>query len=232
MVKPLAACRLYAFVDTAYLRGRSPERVVMDLCDGGADLIQLRAKGARLGEVAGLARSLVALTDRAGVGFVVNDHWLVACEVRAQFCHLGQEDFFGAGYTHVSELGQDLAGPRPWAEGIGAEGSASPRIGLSTHAPDQALRAMAAGAAYIAIGPVYATPTKREAKPVTLDYVRWAAEHCHVPWFAIGGINLSNLDDVLAAGARRVCVVSGILGLPDVGRACRAIKERLESRAI
>ena len=64
------------------------------------------------------------------------------------------------------------------------------RIGLSTHSPEQAKRALAAGPDYIAIGPVYATGTKPMAKPVTLEYVRWAAANVNIPWFAIGGINL------------------------------------------
>jgi thiamine-phosphate pyrophosphorylase len=67
------------------------------------------------------------------------------------------------------------------------------------------------------------------ARAVTLDYVRWAAAHVGVPWFAIGGITLQNLDDVLAAGARRICVVSAILNAPDIAKACRAFKDRLAS---
>jgi thiamine-phosphate pyrophosphorylase len=98
---------------------------------------------------------------------------------------------------------------------------------LSSHAPEQAERAVAAGAAYVAIGPVYATGTKPSARPVTLEYVRWATAHVSIPWFAIGGINLQNLDDVLAAGARRICVVSAILNAPDLVQACQAFKARL-----
>ena len=101
---------------------------------------------------------------------------------------------------------------------------------MSTHAPEQAKRALAAGADYLAIGPVYATGTKPTARPVTLDYVRWAAtpqSGVSVPWFAIGGINLENLGDVLAAGASRVCVVSAILKAPDVARACAEFRRRL-----
>ena len=83
------------------------------------------------------------------------------------------------------------------------------------------------GADYLAIGPVYATGTKPTAKPVTLEYVRWAAANVGIPWFAIGGINLENLGDVLAAGARRVCVVSAILNAPDVAKACAEFRRRL-----
>ena len=104
-----------------------------------------------------------------------------------------------------------------------------PQLGLSTHAPEQAERAMAANAAYLAVGPVFATPTKPGRLGVTLDYVRWAAGHIDQPWFAIGGITLDNVDDVLAAGASRICVVSAILNAPNIARACQQFRERLAS---
>jgi thiamine-phosphate pyrophosphorylase len=100
---------------------------------------------------------------------------------------------------------------------------------LSTHTPEQAGRAIAAGPDYIAIGPVFATGTKPGRAPVTLDFVRWAASHVPIPWFAIGGIHPGNLDAVLAAGARRICVVSAILNAPDIAKACQQFKERLAS---
>ena len=105
------------------------------------------------------------------------------------------------------------------------------KIGLSSHAPEQAKRALAAKPAYIAIGPVYATGTKPGAKPVTLDYVRWAAANVSIPWFAIGGINPGNVDEVLATGARGVCVVSAILNAPDISEACRELRRRIVSRS-
>lgn len=211
-MKPLAACKLYAFVDTAYLHGRAPETLAQMLCDGGADLIQLRAKNSSPEEVRRLAERILPVTRKASAGLVINDHLALAQELGAEFCHLGQEDFFDAGHRHVSEV-------RTAESGV--------RIGLSTHAPAQAERALAAAADYIAIGPIYATGTKPTAKPVTLEYVRWAAAHVRVPWFAIGGITLQNLDDVLAAGATRICVVSAILNAPDVAKACREFRERL-----
>jgi thiamine-phosphate pyrophosphorylase len=162
--------------------------------------------------VRGLAQLLFSITRQAGVGLVINDYPEIPSEVGAELCHLGQEDFFGAGYTNVSAL---------------RNSQPTLRIGLSTHAPEQAQRAVAAGADYIAIGPVYPTTTKPQAKPVTLDYVRWAAANVKLPWFAIGGINLNNLDAVLAAGATRICVVSAILNAGDIVTACRKFKERL-----
>jgi thiamine-phosphate pyrophosphorylase len=65
---------------------------------------------------------------------------------------------------------------------------------------------------------------------VTLDYVRWAAANVSIPWFAIGGITLKNLEEVLAAGARRICVVSAILNAPDVAAACREFRRRIENQ--
>jgi thiamine-phosphate pyrophosphorylase len=84
-----------------------------------------------------------------------------------------------------------------------------------------------AGADYVAIGPIYATGTKPTAKPVTLDYVRWAAANVTVPWFAIGGVNLQTLDAVLAAGAKRICVVSAILNAADISKACAEFRQKL-----
>lgn len=212
-MKSLSDCRLYAFVDTAYLHGRDPAEVAQQLCDGEADLIQLRAKTSTPLEILRMAETILPITRRAGARLVINDHLEVARKVGAEFCHLGQEDFFDAGHLSVSEI---------------RESQSEIKIGLSTHAPEQAQRALAAGADYIAIGPVYATGTKPTAKPVTLDYVRWAAANVTIPWFAIGGITLKNLDEVLAAGARRICVVSAILNAPDVAAACAEFRRRLD----
>ncbi len=211
-MKSLSECHLYAFVDTAYLGGRAPDEVTRQLCRGGADLIQLRAKGMSTIEVRQLAELILPITQAEGVGLVINDHLDIALEFGADLCHLGQEDFFGAGFSRVPEL-------RPRGSNL--------LIGLSTHSPTQAQRALEAAADYIAVGPVYSTATKPTAQPVTLDYVRWATANIKIPWFAIGGINLGNVDEVLAAGARRICVVSAILNSSDVAAECRKFKERL-----
>ncbi len=208
-MKPLADCKLYAFVDTAYLNSRTPEFIARQLCEGGADLIQLRAKNSPLEQIRSIAKTILPITQRANVGLVINDHPSVAREIGAELCHLGQEDFFGAGYSTASAVGNGV------------------QIGLSTHSPEQAQKAIAAGADYIAIGPVYATGTKPTAKPVTLEYVRWAAANVQVPWFAIGGINLENMSDVLAAGAQRICVVSAILNSERIAETCRKFKKRI-----
>jgi thiamine-phosphate pyrophosphorylase len=211
-MNPITNCRLYTFVDTAYLHGRAPEVVAQQLCDGGSDIIQLRAKNSSADEIRRMAGNILPITRRAKVALVINDHLKIARAVGAEYCHLGQEDFFDAGFTHVSQLSTI---------------NSQLKIGLSTHAPEQASRALAAGPAYIAIGPIYATNTKPTARPVTLEYVRWAAANVSVPWFAIGGVNLQTIDAVLAAGATRICVVSAILNAPDLAKACAEFRQRL-----
>jgi thiamine-phosphate pyrophosphorylase len=202
-VKPLQECRLYTFVDTAYLRGRDPALVARELCEGGSDLIQLRAKRETREQVKDIVKTILPVTRSANVGLVINDYPEIAQAAGAELCHLGQEDYFDAGIR------------------------AAIPFGLSSHSPEQASRALAARPAYVAVGPVYATDTKPGAKPVTLDYVRWAAANIAQPWFAIGGITLENLDAVLNAGARRICVVSAILKAGNVREACQAFAERL-----
>lgn len=199
-------------MDSAYLGGRDPAELARQLCDGGADLIQWRAKGVPAEEVRRVGERLLPLTRAAGVRLVINDHVDLARDLGAEVCHLGQEDFFEAGHRQVAELRKP--GSRM-------------EFGLSTHAPEQAQRAVAAGPDYIAIGPIFATPTKPGRPPVTLEYVRWAAQNVTLPWFAIGGITLENLDEILAAGATRICVVSAILRAPDVRAACREFRRRM-----
>ncbi|MEI7729470.1 MAG: thiamine phosphate synthase [Verrucomicrobiota bacterium] len=217
LMKAIHECHLYTFVDTAFLHGRTPVDVARQLCEGGSDIIQLRAKNETADQVRRLAEAILPVTRAAGVPLVINDYPQLAAELGAECCHLGQEDFFDTGYRHKHDLLQALPSPSHF------------RLGLSTHQPDQALRALQAAPDYIAIGPVYATGTKPAAKPVTLDYVRWAAKQVPIPWFAIGGIQLTNLPEVLAAGARRICVVSAILNADDITVACRRFRASLDA---
>lgn len=207
-MKPLSECRLYTFIDTAYLGERSPADCARQLCDGGSDIIQLRAKTWGLDKIHRTAEIVLPILAAAGIPLVINDHPEVARAVSAPYCHLGQEDFF-----------DDGPGSWPYGDRV--------RFGLSTHSPNQAERALAARPDYLAIGPVFPTPTKPGRPAVTLEYVRWAARRVEIPWFAIGGINLANVSDVVEAGARRICVVSAILGAQDPVRACQAFRKFL-----
>jgi thiamine-phosphate pyrophosphorylase len=213
-MKPLDQCRLYTFVDLAYLENRSPADIATQLCDGGSDLIQLRAKNLSSDGLRQLAEHILPIVERAGIGLVINDDLQTALDIGAPYCHLGQEDFFEREVTHISQI-------------LPSAGQCE--IGLSSHAPAQAQRAIAAGAAYLGVGPVFSTPTKPEAIPVKLDYVRWAAIHVRIPWFAIGGITLNNVDEVLSAGARRLGVISAILQSPNIAHTCQEFLRHLEA---
>ena len=211
-MKSLADCRLYTFVDSAYLNGRDPADIARQLCDGAADLIQLRAKDWPEDRIRATAEEIIPITRAAGIPLVINDHWQLACELTTEICHLGQEDFFESSISNQSSTINH-----------------QPAFGISTHAPEQAQRAMQTNAVYLAVGPVFPTLTKPGRPSVTLDYVRWAAENIERPWFAIGGITLENIDAVLEAGARRICVVSAILNVPDITHACQQFHKHLAS---
>ncbi len=120
-VKPLSECRLYTFVDTAYLRGRAPEQVARELCDGGSDLIQLRAKSSSAAEIRRMAEAILPVTRRAGVGLVINDHLSVARRWGRSFAILGRRIFSTRAHGGFA---------------IGKFQSSRVQIGLSTHAPD------------------------------------------------------------------------------------------------
>ncbi len=215
-MKPLAECFLYGFIDTAYLDGRPVADLTACLCDNGVDLLQFRAKELPTELVSEMASKVKVVTDRFDVPLVVNDYPEIADRLGAAYCHLGQEDL-----TFLKPSEADIR--------TSSRGN-SWSLGVSTHSPDQALRSIAIGASYLGVGPVYPTGTKPKAQPVTVDYVRWASTNVSLPWFAIGGISLLNLDEVLEAGAKRICVVSAILRAPDPARACRSFKNRLPSR--
>ena len=91
-MKPIVDCRLYAFVDGAYLQGRPPDEIARQLCDGGADIIQLRAKAWSEDEIQEAAEAILRVTRVAEIPLVINDQWALASELGAEFCHLGQED--------------------------------------------------------------------------------------------------------------------------------------------
>lgn len=210
-MKSFADSWLYTFIDLAYIDPSKVTPVSLDLCQGGADVIQFRAKETPLSIVRRLSMEVLRVTRDFNIPLVINDYPDIAIEIGAVACHLGQEDL-----AHRKNSSAPL-NPAPL------------KTGLSTHRPEEALQAVALGVDYIGVGPVFPTPTKPHAKPVTLEYVRWAAANLSIPWFAIGGITLENLSQVMEAGASRVCVVSGILRAPNLREACQEFKKRLTS---
>jgi len=204
--RSITQCRLYGFVEAGYLAGRNPADVTQALIDGGVDVIQVRAKELSHAKRVELTRAVISAVGRHEVPVIVNDDIDAARETGAAGVHLGQEDF--AAVTR-----EQLTGLRI--------------IGISTHSLPQAQQAERDGADYIGVGPVFATGTKPGVKPVGVELVRQVAGEIEIPFFAIGGITLENIDSVLAAGATRVAVVSAILNAANVTATAKMFKEKL-----
>lgn len=210
----LAQARLYGILDFAYVGLDELEVVAGKLCEGGVDAVQLRAKGRGECEIEEMANRVVPIFRDAGVPFIMNDHPELVPSVGADGAHVGQDDF-------------SVADAR-WRAGRALAGEvALPIIGKSTHSVGQAVAAAAEGADYIGFGPLFPTPTKAGRPAIGLADVARVHELVQVPIFCIGGVKLENLDAVIAAGARRVVIVSGILQAADVVAYCREVRARL-----
>ena len=168
---------------------------------GGVDIVQIREKTLPDGELLPVLQDAREVTRRLGVPLVVNDRPDLARLAEADFVHVGQEDL-----------------PVAAARTFGL------RVGQSTHEPADL---DSTDADYVGVGPVHETPTKEGRPAAGLEYVRYAAEHARVPWFAIGGIDETNVADVVAAGATRVAVVRAIGHAPDPERAAALLRRAL-----
>ena len=213
-VSKLAAARLYGIIDLGYVSAENVERVAAHMCEGGADIIQLRAKGHEEHFIEELANRIQPILSAAGVPFIINDHPELVPSVGADGAHVGQDDLAVADARW--RAGRALAGEVPL-----------PIIGKSTHSVEQAVAAAESGADYIGFGPLFPTPTKAGRPAIGLADIARVHELVKIPIFCIGGIKLGNLPEVLAAGARRVVIVSGILQAPDIAAHCREIRAML-----
>jgi thiamine-phosphate pyrophosphorylase len=210
----LAAARLYGILDLGYVAAADAVRVAGQLIEGGVEVLQLRAKVATEEQIEELGNALLRVTEPAGVPLIINDFPHLVPSIGAQGAHVGQDDFAVADARW--RAGRALAGEAPL-----------PLIGKSTHSLAQAEAAAADGADYIGFGPLFATPTKPGRPAIGLDEIRRVHERVSIPIFCIGGIKLENLDEVLAAGARRVVIVSGLLQAPEIARYAQAVLARL-----
>jgi thiamine-phosphate pyrophosphorylase len=192
----LTAARLY-FVCDAGLEPVELDGLLGQALAGGAEIIQLRDKHAPPRALRAAAGLFAAAAVEHGALFLVNDDPELAAAVGADGVHVGQDDA-------AVEAAREIVG------------SAS-IVGLSTHRPEQLDAALAASGParpdYVSVGPVWETPTKPGRPAAGLDYVRYATERAtpaEMPWFAIGGIDLDNAGEVVAAGAERLVVVRAI----------------------
>jgi thiamine-phosphate pyrophosphorylase len=191
-MRALRECRLYGIIDLGYIpRLRDCNRIVEQMVSGGVDLIQLRGKGKSIEELMNLASEIHEITVRSNTPLIVNDHAEVAARVPVEGVHVGQDD--DSILVARQKAGRDLI------------------VGKSTHSLAQAHKAQDEGADYIGFGPIFATPTKPDYKPVGLGDIRQVCLDVGIPIFCIGGINVDNLQQVIDAGAKRVVMVSALL---------------------
>jgi thiamine-phosphate pyrophosphorylase len=158
-------------------------------------------------ELVDLAVQLHELTFRCSTPLIVNDHAEIAAKVPVEGVHVGQDDDLIA--VARKKTGRNIL------------------VGKSTHNFKQALAAQHEGADYIGFGPIFATPTKPDYQPIGLKQVESVHRNVALPIFCIGGIKIDNLERVIAAGARRIAIVSGLLKAPDIAEYARACKKLL-----
>jgi thiamine-phosphate pyrophosphorylase len=185
----LRTARLY-FVCDARPGGEDPEALLRAALSGGVDIVQLREKELGRAEIERSASTFRRVCDTYSALFIVNDDPDLARACDADGVHVGQDD------ASVEEA-RELLGP----DAI---------IGLSTHSPEQIAAANERPVDHISVGPIWETPTKAGRPAVGLELVRHAAAHATHPFFGIGGIDPSNAEQVVQAGATRLCVVRAI----------------------
>jgi thiamine-phosphate pyrophosphorylase len=191
--------------------GRPNIEVLEALVAGGARIVQLREKELPGRELFHLALKFREITAKASMLLIINDHVDIALAVGADGVHLGQEDL-----------------PVPAAKKIAPE----LLIGASTHNLEEALRAQDEGADYVNIGPIFHTATKEGVEHfLGPEAISEIGPRLRVPFTVMGGINASNVDRVLAHGARRVAVVSAITMAPDIAEAVRFFRQKILAAA-
>jgi thiamine-phosphate pyrophosphorylase len=208
----LASARLYLCTDARERQGDLAGFLDAVLA-AGVDVVQLRQKGLEAGHELRLLETFRTACDRHGALLAVNDRADVALAAGADVLHVGQDDLPAA-------IARRILGP-------------APLIGLSTHSQSQASAAVLDPAAdYFCAGPVWPTPTKPGRPAPGLSLIRYADGMAGTrPWFAIGGIDESNLGDVLASGARRIVVVRAITAAADPGAAAARMARQLRDAA-
>ena len=181
------------------------------MIEGGVDVIQLRGKGRSIDELTVIATSLHDLASQSSTPLIANDHPEIVRRVAIEGIHVGQDDAS--------------------VERVRATAGRKILVGKSTHSLGQASAAQGEGADYIGFGPLFATPTKPDYEPVGLQDIGQVHRDVSVPIFCIGGIKIENLEQVIAAGAQRVVIVSGLLQAPDIAKYARQARRLLATQS-
>ena len=198
---------LYGIIDLSYVSPKNAADILEKLIAGGIDMVQLRGKKHSIDELSLVAEKLLRLTTAAEIPLIANDYAQIAQRVNVQGIHVGQDD------ESIETVREQVERPII--------------VGKSTHSVEQATAAGREGADYIGLGPIFPTPTKPDYLPIGLSQIREVHERVSIPIFCIGGIKLENLPHVIAAGAKRVVIVSGLLQTEEVANYARACKKLL-----
>lgn len=185
---------------------------VASALDGGVRLIQLREKSHDAKKITRLGKKIRELTSIYNAIFILNDRIDIAQIIDADGVHLGQDDIDIKDARNI--LGDKMI------------------IGISTHCPEQARKAQEQGADYIGVGPIFTTPTKPGRQAVTTEYAKWVSKNINIPWYAIGGIDSDNIQEVLTAGATRVAVVRAIINASSPSDAAKNFLETLNKETL
>ena len=199
---------LYVILDMNVCRERGNiAEIAGKVIAGGADAIQLRAKNTELGEIIRIGKIIKGLLQGKNILYMINDFASAADNLAADGVHLGQNDL-------PVENARRIVGTNKI-------------IGLSTHSLQQAQQAEKQGADYIGVGPIFSTAAKPEMKGLSPRIITEIQKRTEIPFIAIGGINLNNLGQVLAAGARNIAVCRAVICADDVRAATREFKRKL-----
>ncbi len=199
--------RFYGILDTTYVKTNQWVKKCQALLDGGADIVQLRAKKESHDERVKLLEKILPLFNKKLERLIINDDLELTLKYPKLGLHIGQDD------TPPSEARSRMGPDR--------------LLGLSSHSLEQAEEAIAHGQIlnYFCIGPVFATMTKADYTPVGLNLLRAVSQlKTDLPLFSIGGINRYNLRSIKDAGAKRVVVVSDVLCAKDTAAVVRDIR--------
>jgi thiamine-phosphate pyrophosphorylase len=199
---------LYVVITAAFCAGRTSLEVLDKVLAAGVGIIQLREKDLEGRDLYALALEYRQRTAAAGALLIIDDRLDIALAAEADGVHLGQSDL---PVVAAHRIAPDLV------------------VGASSHSLEEALAAQEAGAGYVNIGPIFPTATKPEAVFLGVEAISHIAPHLKIPWSTMGGINQSNIAQVVAQGARHPAVISAVTAAPDVTAAARALREAILS---
>ncbi len=210
MLKEFNKKNIYCITAEKFSKGRSNIEVVKKMLSAGIKIIQYREKNKSFKEKLKECSIIRKLTQKKRAIFIINDHPDLCLMVKADGVHLGQDDY-------PIQAVRKIIGRRYI-------------IGISTHSPEQYKKAVKDGADYAGVGPLFETHTKDDVMaPVGLSYLKWVVKNEIIPFVAIGGIKENNIDKVIKAGAKCICLVTEITGADDIKKKIENLRKKILS---